>query len=218
MLDWSGFILGFLFFFISHSIPTRPGVKARLVRLLGEKGFTLAYSALSIAALAILILAARSAPHVTLWYWDTWQNHLALSLMAIALVIVTLAIGRPNPLSFGGANNRTFSPDDPGIVGWFHHPLLAALLLWSSAHMIANGDLAHVIMFGCFAAFSVLGRLIINRRKKRELGAEKWAYLSTTRANFHPSLNGVIRALLGLAIYAAVIWAHEPVIGISPLP
>lgn len=218
MLDWSGFILGFAFFFVSHSIPTRPRVKAWLVGKLGNSGFTLAYSALSIAALTILILSARGAPHVTLWHWETWQNHLALMLMLVALVIVTLAIGRPNPLSFGGANNSAFDPKAPGIVGWFHHPLLAALLLWSIAHMTANGDLAHVIMFGCFALFSYFGRKIINRRKKRELGEARWAELCQTRMHLHPTLNGMVRLGIGLCIYAFVLWAHGPVIGISPLP
>lgn len=218
MMDWVEYILGFAFFFASHSIPTRPSTKARLVSRLGARGFTLAYSVLSIFALIVLILAARNAPHVTLWHWEVWQGHLALTLMLVALVIVALTIGRPNPLSFGGSNTAAFDPKAPGIVGWFHHPLLVALFLWSAAHMIANGDLAHVIMFGCFALFSLVGRKIINARKRRELGPDIWAQLRATRRQVHPTLNGMIRVAIGVALYGLVLWAHEPVIGISPLP
>ncbi|MDA5094619.1 NnrU family protein [Aliiroseovarius sp. KMU-50] len=218
MQDWGGYILGFIFFFASHSIPTRPGVKSRFVDVLGARGFTLAYSALSTFALAVLILSARTAPQIPLWHWAEWHNHLALTLMLVAMIIVALALGRPNPLSFGGSQNDRFDPKQPGLIGWLHHPLLAALFLWSLAHMIANGDLAHVIMFGCFALFSFFGRKIINRRKIRQLGEEEWQRLAATRREILPSMNGMIRVCLGVLLYGLILWAHEPVIGISPLP
>ncbi|UWP94174.1 NnrU family protein [Aliiroseovarius crassostreae] len=218
MQDWSSFLLGILFFFVSHSIPTRPKVKHRLVSVLGKRGFTLAYSILSIAALTVLILAARTAPHIPIWHWESWQNHLALTLMFLAIILVVLSVGRPNPLSFGGSDNALFDPNNPGIVGWFHHPLLVALLLWSSAHLVANGDLAHVIMFGLFGLFSLLGRTIINKRTRRELGTETWEALRKTRLGFKPSINGSIRFALGIVLFAATVWAHEFIIGISPLP
>lgn len=218
MQDWTVYILGFAFFFASHMIPVKPRVKAGLVSVIGARGFTIAYSLLSTLALILLILAARSAPYLPLWDWQEWHNHVAMTLMLIAVTIISMAIGRPNPLSFGGANNDVFDPAHPGLIGWIHHPLLMALFLWSCAHLLANGDLAHVIMFACFAGFSLLGRIIINRRKIRQLGHQEWARLSNTKRSLRPSLNGVIRICIGLLIYGLVLWAHEPVIGISPIP
>ena len=218
MADWGTYILGFMFFFISHSIPTRPKVKAQIVARLGTTGFTLAYSALSTFALIVLIWVARTAPHVTLWQWAEWQNHIALTGMCVATLLVALTLGRPNPLSFGGWGHARYDPKHAGIIGWVRHPLLLVLLIWSLSHLLPNGDLAHVIMFGCFAVFSLLGVKLIDRRKKRQLGAEEWSRLSHTKRAFTPTLNGSVRLVVGLVLYGLIIWAHEPVIGISPLP
>src|SRR3546814_17497399 len=90
----------FLFFFygygdhrdlhvLSHSFPTR-----RSSDLLGQRGFTLGYSLLSLAVLAWLIAAAGRAPFVMLWAWKPWHNHLVLAVMAVVCLILALAIGR----------------------------------------------------------------------------------------------------------------------------
>lgn len=218
MLDWIIYALAIFLFFLTHSIPVRPANKARIVNRVGGRGFTLGYSALSIAALSIVIIAANRAPIVQLWPWAPWQNHVTLLAMAVATVIAALAIARPNPLSFGGRNNHLFDPQSPGIVGWIHHPLLVALLLWALGHLVPNGNLAHVILFGNFAGFSVLGMRIIDRRQKRILGAEEWQRLSTTARHIRSSLNGLFRLAIGGTVYVLLIVLHGPVIGAYPLP
>ena len=216
--DWREFIVAITVFFVSHSIPTRPAIKSRIVALIGPVGFTLAYSALSIAILTWIIIAAGRAPYVELWGWEPWQNHVPLTAMYFATLIFTMTLCQPNPLSFGGCNNTRFDPNDPGLIGWIHHPLLVTLLIWSLAHMVPNGDLAHVIVFGLFAAFSLLGMRIINKRARRILGADEWQRLSNTTRTIKITRHGLIRFALGTALYLALLYLHEPVIGISPLP
>lgn len=218
MLNWIIYIVAILVFFLTHSLPVRPANKARIVAHTGARGFTIGYSALSIAALGFVIYAANTAPIVELWPWAPWQNHVTLLAMALSIAIASLAIGRPNPLSFGGRNNDQFDPNMPGIVGWLRHPLLVALLLWALGHMVPNGTLAHVILFGIFAVFAALGMQIIDRRQKRQLGAETWARLSRTRRQFRPSINGLIRLSIGAVVYIALIHLHGPVIKAYPLP
>ena len=116
-------------------------------------GFTLAYSALSLAVLTWVIGAAGRAPYVPLWQWAPWQNHVVLVVMALVCLLLALSIGRPNPFSFGGARNQDFDPHVPGIIRLHRHPLLLALGLWAFAHTLPNGDLAHVILFGVFGVF-----------------------------------------------------------------
>lgn len=218
MLDWIIYALAILLFFLTHSIPVRPKNKARIVARVGTFGFTLGYSALSFAALSFVIIAANRAPIVQLWPWAPWQNHVTLLAMALSAAIAALSIARPNPLSFGGRNNNLFDPKAPGITGWIRHPLLVALLLWALGHLVPNGTLAHVILFGIFAGFSVLGMRIIDRRQKRILGAENWQHLSTTARHIRPSLNGLLRLVIGLGVYALLILLHGPMIGAYPLP
>lgn len=217
-MAWAEFTAALGVFLLSHAVPVRPPVKPWLVGLLGQRGFTIVYSLLSLAVLAWLIVAAGRAPFVLLWSWEPWHNHLVLAIMALVCVILALAVGRPNPFSFGGANNAAFDPARPGIVGWMRHPLLVALALWSGAHAFANGTLAHVIMFGSFAGFALAGGWLIDRRRQRELGAQ-WHWLR--RAVQRPGIAAVVgqplRVLAGVALYAALIFAHPLLFGVNPI-
>lgn len=215
--EWGEFLAAFAVFFLSHSIPVRPKVKSHITAKTGALGFTLLYSILSIAVLTWIIIAAGRAPFVEIWAWAPWQNHVPLTGMLLATVIVTIVFGQPNPLSFGGWNNERFDPEHPGLIGWIRHPLLIALLIWSIAHMVPNGNLAHVIVFGLFAGFSLLGMWIIDRRSKRILGLENWQRLSNTRRRLSITRRGITRILIGVLIYLAILYSHEWVIGVTPL-
>jgi len=221
-MEWSGLALAFAAFFLSHSVPIRAPVRPILVRRLGATGFGLAYSALSIGVLAWLIVATARAPYLPVWGWAPWQNHLVLAVMLPVCLIIALSVGRPNPLSFGGASNAAFDPRHPGIVRFTRHPLLVALALWSLAHLVANGDVAHILLFGTFAAFAILGGRLVDRRKRREMGAG-WDHLrAEVRAHpigqFSASRGAMLRVGFGFALYLALIMLHPIVIGVSPIP
>ena len=218
-MGWLEFSAAFAVFFISHSLPVRPPLRPLMQTALGPRGFTLSYSALSLAVLAWLIGAAGRAPFVPLWDWAPWQLYVPLLTMLPICMVLTLAIGRPNPFSFGGARNERFDPARPGIVRLHRHPLLLALALWAAAHAVPNGDLAHVILFGTFAAFAVLGMRLIDRRRQREMGPE-WQSLhaASARAPLWRVAKPSSRLAIGATLYAGLIWLHPLVIGVSPLP
>lgn len=216
MTGWFEFIAAFAVFFASHMIPIRPGVKGPIVARIGARGFTILYSLLSVLVLIWLIVAAGRAPTVLLWDWAPWQVHVPLSLMLPAVLLVTMSIGRPNPLSFGGLNNERFDPDHPGIVGRVRHPLLMAFAIWAGAHLVPNGNLAHVILFGLFLGFALLGMRLIDRRKRRLM--PDWERLTKTARRIEITPGGLLRFALGCGIYGLLLWLHTPVIGVSPLP
>ncbi len=222
-MGWFEFVMAYAVFFLSHSIPVRPPVRPWVQARLGTAGFTLAYSALSLGVLAWLIVATERAPYIPLWTWAPWQNHVALAVMLPVCIILALAIARPNPFSFGGARNASFDPARPGIVGWMRHPLLAALLLWGGAHTLANGDLAHVILFGTFAGFALLGQSLIDRRKRREMH-DSWIALQISMSVAgRPTAADIAREApariaVGVIIYGVLIVLHPLMFGVSPLP
>lgn len=221
-MGWVEFAAAYTVFFLSHAIPVRPPVRPWLQARLGRAGFTAAYSALSLAVLAWLIAAAARAPYVPLWGWAPWQNHVVLTVMLPVCLILALAVARPNPFSFGGARNDRFTPRHPSIVRWTRHPLLVALALWAGAHVVPNGDLAHVILFGTFAAFAGLGGRLIDRRKRREMGAEWEQLRDAARAaptvSESISLATAMRLAAGIALYVGLIGLHPYLFGVSPLP
>ncbi|WBU58745.1 NnrU family protein [Paracoccus sediminicola] len=223
MTGWTEFAFALIVFFVSHSQPLRPTVRARLTGWMGRGGFTVSYSILSLAALVWLVGAAGRAPYVELWPRLPWQTHVPLIAMALACLIAAFAVARPNPFSFGGGSEG-FDPDRPGIVRWSRHPLLAAIALWSASHMVPNGDLAHVLLFGIFAGFAALGMRIVDRRKRRLLGGARWKAMwqAVTSSPVIPqpvSVAGMAtRALAAIAAYVALLALHPLVIGVSPLP
>ena len=221
-MGWLEFALAYAVFFLSHSVPVRPPVRPWLQSRLGQGGFTVLYSLLSLAVLAWLIGAAGRAPYLPLWDRAFWQVHVPLVVMLPVCLILALSVARPNPFSFGGARTALFDPLRPGIVRWTRHPLLVALALWSGAHVVPNGDLAHVILFGTFAGFAILGGRLVDRRKRRELGPE-WQHLRATVArtplmSWSVSRGLALRLLAGVALYATLLWVHPLLFGVSPLP
>jgi uncharacterized membrane protein len=222
-VTWAGFIGIFALFFATHSIPVRPGIKSRIVSRVGPHGFAVSYSILSLAMLALLIWAAGAAPFVELWPQMGWHRHATHAGMFAVCLVLAFSIGRPNPFSFGGARNDMFDPARPGIVRLVRHPVLAALAIWAVVHMLPNGDLAHVLFFGILGGFALGGRALINRRKKREMGSNKWDQLNATVADA-PALGkptswfgAAARLLLGVVLFAILVALHPIVIGVSAL-
>jgi uncharacterized membrane protein len=230
LTGWTEFIAAFAAFLLSHAIPARPVVRAKLVAALGERGFLIGYSLESLVVLTWLIVAAGRAPFVELWPFERWQMWVPNLALPLACQFAAFGIGAANPLSFGGDPRKAFDPQQPGIVGIVRHPLLWAIGLWAAAHAVPNGDLAHVVLFGFFALIALLGMAIIDRRKRRQLGAERWNLLAahTSFWPFAALLTGryrprtwrisPLRLALGLAAWLALLLLHPYVIGVSPLP
>ncbi|SFJ41620.1 NnrU family protein [Celeribacter neptunius] len=226
MTGWGSFILAFVVFFLSHAIPVRPPVKPWVVARVGARGFGIAYSILSTAILVWLIVAANRAPFAPIWDTAPWMPHVTLTVMFLVCLLLAASIARPNPFSFGGARNARFDPAHPGVVRLTRHPLLLALALWAFAHLLSNGDLAHVILFGAFGAFALMGGRMIDRRKRRELSARGqdhealWA--ATRKGTIWPARDqrgqALARLLIGIGLYGALLSLHGLVIGVVVWP
>ncbi len=222
-MTWAGFAGIFALFFATHSVPVRPSIKSRITAKIGPRGFGISYSILSIGMLTLLIWSAGKAPYVELWPQAVWQRHVVHLGMLIVCLILAFSIGRPNPFSFGGARNDRFDPTRPGIVRITRHPILLALALWAGLHLLPNGDLAHVLLFGVLGSFAIVGRALINRRKRREMGAGRWSDLNAAVGNARVinsplSWAGVaVRIISAIAGFAALLALHPVVIGVPAL-
>jgi uncharacterized membrane protein len=221
------FLLALAAFLAAHVLPARLGWRDRIAERIGERSYQLGYSLLSVVLLAWLIKAALAAPVVPLWPGALWQYHLALGLMVPACILLVAAAFSPNPLSISfhaSGYDRAY----PGIVGVTRHPLLWGFALWSIAHLVANGDLVSLILFGGFGLFSFGGLVILDRRKRRQLGTH-WPELAaaTSVVPFvawfrHPSARRWRGASLlialggGAGLYALLLTLHPLVIGPDP--
>ena len=230
MGGWAEYVIAFAVFMASHAFPARPALRSRLVAMLGERFYLTVYITLSLVMLAWLIAAAGRAPHVSLWPVAPWQSWIPTVAMPLVCLLAGFGAGAVNPLSFGGQNPEAFNPDAPGIAGLTRHPLLWALALWAGAHIVPNGDLAHVILFGVFTLFALTGMAAIDRRKRRQLGEAAWARLAqrTSLVPFAALVTGrwrpsgvgfdFRRLAAALVLYAALLLLHPALIGVSPFP
>ncbi len=228
VMDWIELGLAMGMFLASHRIPSALGVKAKLLATLGPRGYAIAFSVISTVLLGWAIVAAGRAPLVPLWDHALWHRWLVNLVMPLAIALTVFGTFAANPFAFEG-RAAGFDPAHPGIAGLTRQPLLWALALWSGAHLVANGDLAHLILFGPFLILALIGMAMIETRRRRAMGLAEWQRLTarTSRLPFAALLRGRWRpqawpnlGRLGLTLMVwAGLWSlHAPVIGATPAP
>ncbi len=209
-------------FLASHSLATVPAVRRPAESALGRVGFTLAYSVLSLLLLAWVVAAALAAPYVPLWPQAAWMRWLPVLLMPWACMLAAVGLAAPNPFSIGPGGHG-FDPARPGILRLTRHPVLWALALWAGVHLVVNGNLAALLLFGPLLTLALAGPRLLDAKRRRRLGEGEWRRLA--HATGRP---GDGRALLremgwrplaaGMLLYGVLILLHPYVIGHNPLP
>ena len=188
-------ILGLVLFLGIHSVSiVSADGRNRLVQRMGEGPWKGLYSLVSLAGFVLIVIgygAAREAP-VVLYTLPNGFRHFAAVLMlpVFVLLLATYLPGR--------------------IQRAAKHPMLLAVKLWALAHLLANGTLADVLLFGGFLAWAVVDRISV---KKRAAAGQLRAgpVLPGSKANDAIALVG------GLGIYVLfVVWAHAFLIGVRP--
>ena len=227
-MAWVEFAFALSLFIVAHRIPALMGIKAPLTAALGPRGYTVLFSLISTALLFWVIFAAARAPYVALWDHSLWHRWAVNVTMPLALALIVFGIAAPNPFAFEGRSTG-FDPAQPGIAGLTRQPLLWGLALWSGAHLVANGDLAHALLFCSLALFSLAGMGLVERRRARATGQADWHRLTaqTSLVPFTALLSGlwrpralpsVWRAGLWLMVWSGLWLLHAPVIGVTPAP
>ncbi|MCB2107556.1 MAG: NnrU family protein [Rhodobacteraceae bacterium] len=215
-------------FFVTHSLPSLRKIRARLVAAVGERTYTIAYSCFSVGSTAWMIVAAIHAPYLELWPMTVPAMWATATIMALAGLLLVVGLTTPNSLSIH-VWPKKFDATRPGALVVTRHPVLWALGLWALGHLVSNGDAGTAILFGLGGAFALLGCLILDIRRRREFGIEPWRQMTaaTSIIPFWGIVTGKAampwralswRAALTAVLYAVLIWLHQPVIGVSPLP
>jgi uncharacterized membrane protein len=189
-------IVGLVLFLGIHVLPAYPEVRDGLRERLGPGAYKAAFSVISLAGFAIIILGYHKmqlnpGKNPILWDPPVWTRHIALLLMLPAMILL-VAANVPSRI-------RTA----------VRHPMLLAIKLWALAHLLANGDLASLLLFGSFLAYAIYDRVSVKRRGA--LGPLGDAQPSSP-------VNDAIVVAVGLALYAALLLGgHQWLIGVAPL-
>ncbi len=183
-------ILGLAVFLGSHVSITRRESRAAVIARLGEwpyKGLLSLISLVGIVLIGYGFAAYRAAGMIEVWSPPSWTRHVTVALMWPAAVCVVAAY-------IPGAIKRTLK-----------HPMLVGVKLWALAHLIANGDLGSIILFGSIILWAGFDRATLKRRS--DPGGPPIPVGGVR--------NDVLAVAIGTLLYLALgFWFHPDVIGV----
>ncbi|ODT72526.1 MAG: NnrU family protein [Pelagibacterium sp. SCN 63-23] len=220
------FLVALAAFLLLHSVPALPAIRMRLIGLLGRRLYLILYSVVSLLTLAWVFHAALQLDYVELWPPMAWQAWVPIVLSPIAFFLLVAGLVSPNP---GSITLRRGNASAGAITTITRHPVLWSFALWAGSHLVANGDLRSLLLFGAFALFALVGIATAERRARRrqEPGFAEFER-STTILPFAALLSGrahwrVDRAMLVALVLTAVLtfWllagGHAALFGADPL-
>lgn len=135
-------ILGVALWAYSHLMKrVTPGFRAGL----GDATGKMVATGLTVLSIVLMVIGYKSADVVQLWNPPAFMRHINNLLMLIAIILVGLGYSR-------------------GVLRTkLRHPMLAGVKVWALAHLLVNGDLASVVLFGGILAWAVVDMILINR-------------------------------------------------------
>lgn len=208
-----------------HFLLSATPVRNRLIGALGQYGFLALYSALALAAFGWLLIAFGQAEYRWVWGSPQWTRVIVFAVMPIAAMLVVAGYLTPNPTAVLGDYALKRADPAVGIFQVTRHPAMIGVALWAASHLLANGHLAAIILFGSLLILSVGGIAHIEA-KKRASGDANWqrlvamtsivpfAAIAQGRIRFGFGERDWLRLALGLALYGALLYFHGPAFGI----
>ncbi len=180
-------IVGLVLFLGVHTLTTQRDLRARLIKSMGESGYKIAYALVSLAGFALIVWGF--AHYRAAGLWPVWSppralKHLNTALMLPAVILVVAAYLRGR------------------IYTAVKHPMLAGVKLWAFGHLLANGDLGGIILFGSFLAWAVFDRISLKRRA--DAGGPPIPVGGIG--------NDLIAVVVGIVVYVALAFAFHPVV------
>ena len=218
------------FFLFIHFAVSGTRWRDVLVARLGERAYRGAFSLASLAGLVWMIYAYRRAPAIELWGQPLSLRPLVFALVFVAVLFVVIGLSSPGPTSVGAEGKLAQGEAAVrGVTRITRHPFLWGVALWAFGHLLVNGDVASVLLFGTLLLLALAGTAAIDAKRRRRYG-EQWqqfarrtsdvpfAAIAAGRNSLAPALAeiGLMRIAIAVVVYVLLFVLHGPVIG-APL-
>jgi uncharacterized membrane protein len=180
-------ILGLVLFLGVHTLTTRRELRARVIASTGEGDYKIGYALVSVAGLVLIVWGFahyRATGWIDVWYPPRALKHITVALMLPAVILVVAAYIRGR------------------IYTAVKHPMLTGVKLWAASHLLANGDLGSIILFGSFLGWAVFDRISLKRR----------ADAGAPAIPVGGPANDLIAVAVGIVAYLALAFAFHPVV------
>lgn len=188
------FLIGLLLLVGTHALGLLwPGLRTDMVARFGKLAWRVVHSTLSLAGFVL-----------TVWGWvlyrpeaaqvfvpPTWGRHVTFLLVLIAFIFAFAA----------------FLPKGY-IKKWVVHPFVASVGIWAFGHLLANGDMAGLLLFGAFLLYALIGWLALRQK----------TVVATPQSSVVSPMWDAVAVGSGLVVYLLTLfWLHAWLIGVSPL-
>jgi len=184
-------IAGLILFLGMHLVPTVPVLRDRWRASLGEGGYKGMFALVSAVGLVLIVYGFSQRTIIPIWTPPEIMRHITFLLMLPVFILLAAA----------------YIPSRIHTLA--KHPMLLAIKFWAVAHLLVNGDLAGIILFGSFLAYAIYDRISVKRR----------AALGPLGTRTGGPGGDIAAVAIGLALYAfMIVWGHPNLIGIPLLP
>ncbi|UZE96072.1 NnrU family protein [Alkalimarinus alittae] len=178
-------IIGLSIFFLIHLLPTNPTLRSILIRTFGELSYKAVFSVVSLVGFSLMIYGKYQAEFVSVWHPPAMLAVVTKLVMLPAMVLLVAA----------------YLPSN--IKKHTRHPMLLGVSLWAGGHLLINGDMASILLFGGFLMYAVIDSTSVNARGV------------TLQVETKPLWNDVIVLILGGLMYALLGMFHQNLFGVS---
>jgi len=178
-------IAGIVVFFGMHLVPSLVGLRSKLISGVGEIKYKILYAVVAMIGLILIIYGKSQAEFQAIWQPPGWSAKVTPLLMIFSMILLA------------GADMKS------NLKRFTRHPMLWGVTVWSGAHLLANGDLASIVLFGSFGAYALFDMLSANMR-----GAQKQEIK-------YPLKKDIIVLVGGLVAYAVFVLLHPYLFGVA---
>jgi uncharacterized membrane protein len=183
-------VLGLVVFLGPHTLTAFRSARQQVVNRLGLAAYKGIYALLSLIGIVLIAYGFglyRSTGWIDVWYPPRWARHVTVALTWPAIICVVAA----------------YIPGD--IKRTLKHPMLVGVKLWAFAHLVSNGDLGSIILFGAILAWAVFDRISLKNR--RDAGGPP--------IPIGGRRNDIIAIVVGTVLYLVLgLWFHPLAIGV----
>ena len=194
-------ILGLVLFLGTHAFSMARAKRANVIGEVGESRYKLIYTGVSVLGLVLIAYGFhlyRQSGYIEVWNPPVWTRHLALFLTLLAFIALASA----------------YLPGH--IRAKAKHPMLLAVKIWATAHLLANGDLGSILLFGSFLAWAVVARISAKRRALSPTAVAAQHGVVAAPAGWR---NDAIAVVVGLAVWFVFgKFLHPILIGVAAWP
>lgn len=210
------------YFLLIHFGVSGTRLRDGLIARLGAGPYRGVFALASLLGLVWMIDAYRRAPLVPLWGLWLGFRPAAYVLVFIAFLFGVIGLASPSPTRVGMEAKLAQGADSArGVVRITRHPFLCGVALWALVHLVVNGNLASVVLFGSLLVLALGGTVSIDAKRRRLFG-ERWAQFATVtsdipfaaiaagRNRLGPALAeiGVVRVLAAILLYGVAFYLH----------